>query len=263
MFRIPPEVAKEIGTFPELPVSEYEATRARWGNAISGSLDGPDCPICQNRGYTVKVDEKGNLANVECSCMARRRSLKRIERSGLKELLSAYTFDAFQTGEPWQAAMKNKARSFLSDATGKWFAAMGSIGSGKTHICTAICGELLNTGSDVRYVRWRNEGAKLKALVNNRDEYERMIEPLKTVKVLYIDDLFKTQTGKEITQGDINLAFELLDYRYGNRHLVTIISSEKTIEEILSIDEAVGSRIFERCKDYYLCLTGNKNQRLR
>ena len=189
--------------------------------------------------------------------------MKRIERSGLKDLLSTRTFEAFQTVEPWQVEMKRKGQAFLTDNSGKWFAAMGAVGSGKTHLCTAICGELLNAGLEVRYIRWRNEGARLKSLVNARDEYERMIEPLKTVKVLYVDDLFKTQSGKELTQGDINLAFELLDHRYSDPRLITIISAEKTIEEILSIDEAVGSRIFERCKGYYLCLTGNKNQRIR
>lgn len=263
MFRIPPEIAEKLGDFPELSPSEYEALRAEWGNAVVGSLDGPDCPVCHNRGYVVKVDEKGNQACAECSCMARRRSLKRIERSGLRDLLCAYTFDTFQTVEPWQAEMKRKAQAFLSDNEGKWFAAMGSVGSGKSHICTAICGELLNAGMEVRYMLWRDEGGRLKAAVNDSEEYERLIGPLKTVKVLYIDDLFKTQKGKEISQGDINLAFELLNYRYVNRRLVTIISSEKTIEDILSIDEAVGSRIFERCKDYYLPLTGRKNWRLR
>lgn len=195
--------------------------------------------------------------------MTRRRSLKRIERSGLKDLLSTRTFETFRTVEPWQAEMKRKGQAFLTDNDGKWFAAMGAVGSGKTHLCTAICGELLNAGLEVRYIRWRNEGARLKSLVAARDEYERMIAPLKTVQVLYIDDLFKSQTGKELTQGDINLAFELLDHRYGDQRLVTIISSEKTVEEILTIDEAIGSRIFDRCRDYYLCLTGNKNQRIR
>lgn len=263
MFTIPPEIAEKLGTFPELPLSEYEALRCQWGNAADGSLDGLDCPVCHNRGYMVEVDENGNQACVECSCMARRRSLKRIERSGLRDALVSYTFDAFRTDEPWQAQMKQKAQAFLADNEGKWFAAMGSVGSGKSHICTAICGELLNAGLEVRYMLWRDEGARLKAVVNDSEAYSRLIEPLKTVKVLYIDDLFKTQAGKEVTQGDINLAFELLNYRYVNKRLVTILSSEKTIEDILNIDEAVGSRIYERCKDYYLRLTGRKNWRLR
>lgn len=195
--------------------------------------------------------------------MAKRRSLKRIERSGLKGALVSYTFDAFETSEPWQVEMKRKAREFLADSAGKWFMAAGSVGSGKSHICTAICGELLNAGLEVRYMRWRDDGGRIKAAVNDNEEYSRLIEPLKTVRVLYIDDLFKTQAGKEVTAGDVNLAFELLDHRYADRRLITVLSSEKTIGDILNIDEAVGSRIFERCRDYYVQLDGQKNWRLR
>lgn len=263
MFQIPPEIRERLGTFPELSPSEYEALRRQWGNAAAGSLDGLDCPLCRNRGYTIEIAENGNQTCVECSCMAKRRSLKRIERSGLTGLLSTYTFQAFQTSEPWQAEMKRKAQAFLTDNEGKWFAAMGAVGSGKSHICTAICGELLNAGLEVRYMRWRDDGGRIKAAVNDNEEYSRLIEPLKTVRVLYIDDLFKTQAGKEVTAGDVNLAFELLDHRYADRRLITVLSSEKTIGDILNIDEAVGSRIFERCRDYYVQLDGQKNWRLR
>ena len=263
MFAIPPEIAEKLGTFPELSPSEYEALRCQWGNAAAGSLDGPDCPVCRNRGYMVRVDETGNQTCVECSCMGRRRALKHIERSGLKGLLDSYTFERFQTQEPWQAEMKRKAQAFLSDSTGKWFFAAGAVGSGKSHICTAICGELLNAGLEVRYMRWRDDGGRLKAAVNSNEEYARLIEPLKTVRVLYIDDLFKTQAGSGVTQGDVNLAFELLDHRYADRRLITVLSSEKTIGDILNIDEAVGSRIFERCRNYYIQLDGQKNWRLR
>ena len=73
----------------------------------------------------------------------------------------------------------------------------------------------------------------------------------KTAEVLYIDDLFKTGKGRgeeeqRPTVGDINAAFELLNYRYNNPQLITIISSECRATDILDIDEAVGGRIVER-----------------
>lgn len=260
MFQIPKEIQDQLGTFPQLTSEEYEKQRAEWGNSVKGEYD---CPDCNGKGYMVSVDDSGNLTCVECRCEARRRSMKRIERSGLKDVLASYTFERFQIVDDWQKEMKRKALHFLSDNEGKWFAAMGSVGSGKSHICTAICKELLDAGKEVRYMLWRDESMRIKASATDGEEYERLVDPLKRVKVLYIDDLFKTQKGKEVTQADINLAFELLNYRYINRSLITIISSEKTIEEILDIDEAVGSRIYERCKDYYLRLSGKPNWRLR
>lgn len=245
-----------------LSCEEYESLRTQWLNSAAGNLPGEHCLLCNDRGYTVEY-RGGEHICVECPCMAKRKSLRRIERSGLKEQLEAYTFKTFLTNEPWQAFMKRKAEEFLSDNKGKWFIACGSVGAGKTHICTAICGELLNAGLEVRYMRWRDDGRRIKAVINENTEYDAMVEPLKKVSVLYIDDLFKTQRGKEISVGDVNLAFDILDARYSNRTLMTIISSEKTPEEIMEIDEGVGSRIYERCKDYCLRLTGDKNLRLR
>lgn len=72
------------------------------------------------------------------------------------------------------------------------------------------------------------------------------MEPLKKVKVLYIDDFFKGS----VTSGDINLAFELLNSRYISPDKITIISSELTIEQILKYDAAIGGRIAERAGEY-------------
>lgn len=224
-------------------------------------MTGVDCPLCKNRGYITEISGK-HLVSVECRCMAKRRSLREIERSGMKELLERHTLENFKTKELWQAEMKRKAIDFLKGGSGGWFAALGSVGAGKTHLCTAICGELLNRGKGVRYMLWRDESVKIKAAANEADEYERLIIPFKHVPVLYIDDLFKTKRGEQIRPADVNLAFELLNYRYCSKKLVTIISSEKTMSELLSIDEAVGSRIYERCGGFCVELTGNKNRRL-
>lgn len=244
------------------PSSEaYLETKKNWENSIPGNKPGPDCPICKNRGYITEIKGK-YLVSVECKCMEQRRSLHKIERSGMKELLERCTLENFKTTEPWQSGMKRKAVGYLEDTDGRWFAALGAVGAGKTHICTAVCGELLKRGCEVRYMLWRDESVKIKAMANDADEYERLIRPFKYAKVLYIDDLFKTKKGEQIRAVDVNLAFELLNYRYCNKKLTTIISSEKTMNELMNIDEAVASRIYERCADWCIELLGDKNRRL-
>lgn len=262
--KIPPEAAERVKSGISKPLSYEEQLEMRktWSNAQPGNLTGTDCPVCKNRGYMAEIKD-GYLVSVECVCMAKRRSIRRIERSGMKELLERNTLDNFQTKTKWQSGMKQRAISFLADGAKGWFAALGSVGAGKTHLCTAICGELLNGGREVRYMLWRDESMKIKAAASDSDEYERLIYPLKTVSVLYIDDLFKTQRGVEIRQADVNLAFELLNYRYCNERLTTILSSEKTMDELMNIDEAIGSRIYERCKDRCIELEGDKNWRLK
>lgn len=247
-------------TLPPMSTEDYEDQRAQWANEMAGSLTGVHCPECLDNGYI--MERRGiELVSVECRCMAKRRSLWRMEKSGLGDMLERYTFDRFQIPEPWQQNAKRKALDYLSDHEGKWFVATGNPGSGKTHLCTAICGGLLNAGLEVRYMLWRDDAVRIKAAVSDAEEYYHLLSPLKRVQVLYIDDFFK---AANVTSGDMNLAFELLNARYNRKDLVTIISTELSVDKILNIDEAVGSRIFERSKGYYLRFDGAaKNWRLR
>lgn len=240
-----------------------EERRANILNQRPGSLTGYDCPLCKNRGYSALVED-GFLITRECSCMAARRVAARMEASGLGNQLDRLTFATFQTPQPWQKAAKAMAMDFVSRQNGAWFVAAGAVGSGKTHLCTAICAALLQGGRQVRYMLWRDDGARMKAAVNDSQEYRRLTDPMKHCAVLYIDDFWKTGQGKPVTEGDINLAFDLLNARYSDPGKVTILSTEKTLEELLEIDEAIGSRIFERSKGFYLRVTGpDKNWRLR
>ena len=113
---------------------------------------------------------------------------------------------------------------------------------------------------------WRDEAVKLKAMVNDTVQYEKTMQELKTVEVLYVDDFFKcgqVEGGvQKPTAADVNLAFEILNHRYNNPGFITIISSESTLDEIFSIDEAVGGRIGERAQGYVINLSGKeKNYR--
>lgn len=199
-----------------------------------------------------------------CECMEIRGTLKRIQKSGLGDLFETCTFENYKAVEPWQIKIKNKAEKFLNDSDKNWFYIGGQVGSGKTHICTAIVVKLLNQGKGSRYMLWRDEVVRLKSLIMNKEEYFKAINPLKISKVLYIDDFFKTEKGKEPTTSEINIAFEILNYRYINNDLITIISSEKSIDDLLYIDEATGSRIYERTKKYctYVKQDRKKNYRL-
>ena len=199
--------------------------------------------------------------------METRRSLSAIRRSGLASLLERYTFETWELKEAWHRQALQLAKKYAEDPNGAWFVMTGRPGTGKTHLCTALCGDLMQRGKRVQYMLWRDVSVQAKALVNDGEEYRRIVNPLKTVPVLYIDDLFKAgkddRGNMKITQGDVNLAFEIINTRYNDSRLLTIISSEKSMGEILSIDEAVGSRIRERVRDNYLTLEKAANWRLK
>ena len=230
-------------------------------NAEEGNLKGIDCRKCKNRGH-ISVVKNDELVWQMCSCMRARKSLERIEKSGLKTAIEELRFDNFLTTEKWQESMLNTAKSYVENGEKKWLFLGGNSGSGKTHLCTAVCGELLKREKAVRYMMWRDESAKLKAVVNDSAEYSRLIGELKEIEVLYIDDFLKVQRGQQPTPADINLAFEILNYRYSNK-LQTIISSEKTLDDILSLDDAVGGRIYELAKGFGMSIAYDKNKNFR
>jgi len=203
--------------------------------------------------------ENGELFSRKCKCEIRRENLARLRRSGLSDLVERYTFQSYQTLEPWQKAAKAAAERYLTEWPGKWFFIGGTSGAGKTHLCTAICVKLMDAGIPVRYMQWRSDIPRIKAVVNDEEKYRKAIEPLKRVKALYIDDFFK---GK-ISDGDLNAAFELLNHRYIDKDKITILSSELTLDRIIQMDAGIGGRIHERARGFTFNLSGKKNFRLR
>lgn len=246
----------EIRRLAELKADSY--------NRQPGGLTGYNCPECQNRGQAMVVDDEGGIFVRECRCMPIRRSLGRLERSGLKQLVAQCKFGNFQTPEPWQRTALEAAKAFAAQPGGRWFLAAGTPGSGKTHLCTAICRELMLRGMETRYMLWTEESKALKACITDPVEYARRMGPLKRVPVLYIDDFLKCKRGERPTGGDVNLAFELINARYMDRDLVTVISTEWYPNDLIGIDEALGSRIYQRARETTLSIVGEgKNWRLR
>lgn len=266
-------------TSKQLTAQEYEQRKADLYNESVGNLneqDGYDCPACKNKGYIAEVrfyEMYGYYAEAlqPCKCHKARNALRRLARSGLKDVVKKYTFEKYVVLDAWQQAVKDKAVQFCSDTGNHWFFIGGQSGCGKSHLCTAIAIHMLRCGKDVRYMMWRDENRKLKAVSNDAEQYEPLMKELKETPVLYIDDLFKVGNGDDCqtkpTPADINNAFEIINYRYLNPELVTIISSERVLGELLDIDEATAGRIAERTKDAGYCINIRqdraKNWRMR
>ena len=187
--------------------------------------------------------------------MAKRKSLRLLRCSGLEDLVRDSTFKAYETPDEFTRRAKETALDYVQHGEDKWFYISGHPGCGKTHLCTAICRRLLGQNIPVRYFLWREDGPKLKTMVNNdADAYDKLMGEFINVPVLYIDDFFK---GK-VTDADLNLAFALINARYNRRRKTrTIFSSERSIAEIRKLDEAFGGRIAERAEGYILNAPNN------
>jgi DNA replication protein DnaC len=196
-----------------------------------------------------------------------RRCVWEMEKSGLKNVIRELTFDAYTASKPWQQTIKAGAMNYADTLEG-WLLFCGQSGSGKTHLCTAVCRQRLLSGDEVRYMPWRDKIAELKSMSLDSERRSEIIASYKTAEILYIDDLFKVGKAADgtcnPTGADISIAFEIINHRYIN-HLPTIVSTEKTPQELVEIDEATGSRIIEMAGVNVFLVTRDqkRNYRLR
>lgn len=130
-------------------------------------------------------------------------------------------------------------------------ALLGTPGCGKTHLLMAVSNELIKQGTPLIYFPWVEGFNELK---DNLDELETRIGLLQRIDVLYIDDMWKGR--KEPTPFQLEQAFAIINYRYLNK-LPILVSSEYDIDGMCHFDMAIGSRIYEMCKDFCVVIKGD------
>jgi len=268
----------EMPFIPEIKVPssymEYLKWQCETNNRIIGDLQGYDCPECLNRGY-IAVIKDDVIVQRECHCMSIRNSILRMKNSGLGNLAQRCTFDSYRTPEEWQKRAKSKAMQYVRENPDKWLFFGGQSGCGKTHLCTAVCTEIINQGHDVKYVLWRNlvhflESKRFSEEKNNsfsEGKYNDKISELQNAEVLYIDDFLKTtrkdKDGKIApSETELNSAYEIINARDVSRKK-TIISSELHISDITVLDEATGGRISKASEGYQILIKFDKNRNYR
>ena len=112
------------GTTSDMSQKEYEQWKADGYNAIEGNRneeDGYDCRICKNKGHIMKITNYLNgwqQEIVPCKCAEIRNSIRRMKKSGLKNIIKDYTFDKFDASEPWQQTIKNAAVEYAKHLDG-------------------------------------------------------------------------------------------------------------------------------------------------
>ena len=193
-----------------------------------------ECLKCRDTGWIECKDGNGYTFMKHCDCWAVKEARRLMKQSGISLEFQNKGFKDFDTrGNP-------------------------QVGAGKTHLGVAICNNLMNRNVAVCYMAYRNAVTKIKQVMTDEPEYNRVLRPYMQTRVLYIDDLLKGR----VTESDVNILYEIVNYRYMN-NLPMIISTEKSIEGLLEFDEAIGSRIIEMCRGNIVQLRGKElNYRL-
>ncbi|MFB0847316.1 ATP-binding protein [Paenibacillus oleatilyticus] len=246
-----------------------------------------ECSLCKDEGgyiqplrdefgeivYDEYTDESGNVKARKaregwafCSCIQTKKIQMLFKSSQITDQMRQKGFKNFDVTSAPQAIVdaKDKAIAYykafkeIRNDRRNSIALVGQPGSGKTHLLMAIANTLLHFGTQVIYFSWVDGFDDLK---DNLDKTKEMIYRLQNAEVLFIDDMFKGR--KELTDFERRTLFAIINHRYLN-HLPILVSSERDTDMMCDLDEAIGSRIHEMCRDYMVVLSGRElNYRLR
>lgn len=221
------------------------------------------CDICKDTTWI--FDDTGKVID-RCRCYEIIKVREQWEASGLKTDDLDKTFKSY---EPWNNLTKN-----MKGVTTNYYLRFkdiektkhnsillcGQPGAGKTHLSIALANNFIKKDSKrVVYMPYRSVITNLKQNILDKEYYKRIVSRYQIAEILLIDDLYK---GK-VNETDINIMFEIINHRYINK-LPIICSTEYLVEEMLSFDEAIGSRIYEMAKDFIVEIKGQENNyRLR
>lgn len=224
------------------------------------------CEICNDIGFTSYTDDKGYLMYKPCKCQQMAKVQKIWESSGISVNDIDKTFKNFEAWNNEIRDMKDKVTSYLMQFDNikkdrnNSILLSGKSGCGKTHLSLALANNLLKKKEvAVVYMPYRDIITSIKQNMLDESYYKKTLSKYQNAEVLLIDDLLKGN----VTKADVNIMFELINYRYLNR-LPMIISTEADQRKLLDFDEAIGSRIYEMCKGYVVEIKGQgNNYRLR
>jgi DNA replication protein DnaC len=201
----------------------------------------------------------------DCVCQFEKKIARMLKKTGFDYgRYAEMSLENFEPDTDEAARMKQHAEAFLGDRDATGLGYFGKSGTGKTHICIAVCQELARTRRvPHRYFAYRKEITAIKALMyRNPDAYISEIKNLCAVPVLYIDDLFKLARSRgEPEDRDLQIMHAIVNDRCINKR-TTLFSSECSLREITEIDEATGSRIYEMCNPHLMKCEG-KNRRIK
>lgn len=223
------------------------------------------CPICHGMGFVPYEKDNCNFAR-PCICREPQRAMTMIEQSGIGEEFKEKGFKNF---DDRNMDILKKAKAMGIDYCKKFpeikntsrnsVLYCGQCGAGKTHLSVAIANAIMDTHKTaVVYMPYREWITRLKQRALDESGFNSTIDRFKQAPVLIVDDLLK---GKN-SETDVNILFEIVNFRYLKR-LPMIVSTEKTVDELLKFDEGCGSRILEMSRGHCVEIIGSEyNYRL-
>jgi len=218
------------------------------------------CPECSDTGF---------VGGKMCNCFREMLITENIKSSGMGKLIEKQSFSNFdleryRDDEENYQRMKNNladAKEFVKSfgAAPKTMLFIGSTGTGKTHLSTAIAKALIEKGCEVLYDSSQNivSAFEKDRFKSGYGPYEPLGDKYLECELLILDDL-----GTEfINQFTVSCLYNLINTRQ-NKGLATIISTNLSATDLTKkYEDRIYSRIMG--SDSKIMLFKGKDQRLK
>jgi hypothetical protein len=190
-----------------------------------------ECGLCGGRGWLVVADH-GNGTARRCGCRSERPLRERLAAAGVWEEYLGCTRESWR-GE-WPGAQLGEFGKTVQMCT-----IFGPVGSGKTHLATAILGEWLAAGGRGR---WRETSSVVEEVKRAMAaaSAEGLIDELKAGSHLLVLDDLLTEQGTDWTEA---LLSQVLRYRLGRR-MPTVVTAN--VADLVDLDR-IEPRLSSRC----------------
>lgn len=219
---------------------------------IATSTETNRCSVCGGKGFIFYQEDGYDYAK-KCNCLILKEQAEAMERSGLTNFWKTRTFETFIATTKEQKKVKEICQNFNSLGG----ILCGQVGSGKTHLAVAILLEAAKKGLRVKFANYRDLMRELSQNALDREYYKKIMYSYKNTEFMVLDDLFKNT----VTDAQRAYVYELINDRYV-RMKPTVVTTEKSISELMAIDEAITSRLIEMSDGFIINMSGIGNQRL-
>lgn len=216
---------------------------------------------------------------VTCSCQQQKQIEHLVANSQITSEFQKKGFKNFdiEGRAPIISKMRNEALKYynnfaeIRNEMENSIALVGQVGSGKTHLLSAIANGLLQQNISVMYFPFAEVMEKMRE--NEFALKDKIVHQAQQADVWFLDDLFKPVTkmvnGKttkvpRASEWAQERMYEIINYRYLNKKSI-LLSCELDFETLLQINDAIGSRLFEMCSSYLVTIAEDPflNHRLR
>ncbi|WP_455539246.1 ATP-binding protein [Terrisporobacter sp.] len=227
---------------------------------MSVTQDNYECEKCRDLGYVFVMEDKYEVAK-PCDCFAKKQAFEKLSKCSLSDAFKKKNFKNYDCNYQWQVKAKHQVLKFCSDFSNSnsSLILIGKPGTGKTHLGIAAMLKLLDGNITCKYVEYNNMIVSIKQSIIDEKNHMREMEKYLNSRVIFIDDFLNGKTTEE----DINYIYRIINTRYLQQKPM-IISTEKSLDEIIDFDEVVGSRIVEMAGENVIYFDENsENHRLR